>query len=62
MSPDERTEMLERMQSLHTEIAAEIEKPTLDPGRLMRLQAAGVNQCIVALRLLLGDSRGSTVS
>jgi len=34
------------MMALHNEIATEIEKPQMDPGRLMRLIAAGVNQLL----------------
>ena len=56
MNLQERTEMMTRMLALQAEIAAEIEKPTLDPGRLMRLTAAGMNQCIVALTVLMTDS------
>jgi hypothetical protein len=49
--------MMGRMLDLQQEIAAEIEKPELDPGRLMRLTAAGVNQCIMAMAVLLSDAQ-----
>ena len=43
------------MLALHDSIADEIEKPQIDPGRLMRLMAAGVNQLLfVQARQLMG--------
>jgi len=53
ITPDERYEFVDRMLELHEEIAGEIVKPEMDPGKLMRLTAAGVNQCIMGVATLL---------
>ena len=54
-SDDERQQFLESILKLHEEIADEISKPQMDPGRLMRLTALGVNHCLVGIATLLGN-------
>lgn len=48
--------MIEGMLALHMEIASAIEQPQIEPSHLMRLLAAGVNQCLVALITILMKS------
>jgi len=49
----DRAAMVDGMISLHSEIQTEISKNPLDPSRLMRLQGAALNQCLIALAALL---------
>lgn len=53
ITQEDKQQMVSAMIALHAEIQAEIEKDTLDPARLMRLQGAAINQCLVALAALL---------
>ena len=55
MTSEEKKIMIERMLALQEEIFEEIEKPSLDPKRLMRLTAAATGQCVVALTVLLEE-------
>ena len=57
VTSEEKKIMIERMLALQEEISEEVEKPSLDPGRLMRLTAAATGQCVVALAALLEDRR-----
>ena len=49
----DRQDLVNAMLILHDEIAHEIERPRMDPARLMRLQSAAVNQCLVGISALL---------
>lgn len=53
ITPEDRQQMVSAMLALHGEIQAEIEKDQVDPARLMRLQGAALNQCLIALASLL---------
>ena len=50
---EDREAMVAGMIALHSEIQAEITKNPLDPVRLMRLQGAALNQCLIALAAML---------
>ena len=52
ISPQDRQEFADSMLALGQEITKEIECPEMNPGRLMRLTAAGVNQCLLGLATL----------
>ena len=60
VTPDERQEFVDRMLELHEEIATEIAKPELDPGKVMRLTACGVNQCLMGIATLLVKDQPSS--
>lgn len=55
VTPDDKRDMARQMLVLHEQIRVEIESEQVDPGRLMRLIGAGVNQCMVALATILSD-------
>jgi hypothetical protein len=50
---EDRQAMVSGMIALHSEIQTEIEKDEVEPARLMRLQGAALNQCLIALAALL---------
>ncbi len=51
----DKTAMVQGMIALHGEITKELDQTPVDPARLMRLIAAGTNQTLVALAVLLSD-------
>jgi len=53
ITQEDRQAMVAGMIALHAEIQTEIEKDQIDPARLMRLQGAALNQCLVALASIL---------
>ena len=57
VTPSDKQALVESMLELHQEIAKEIERPRMDPSRLMRLNAAAANQCLVALSALLVEAK-----
>jgi len=54
-SESNRREMASQMLDLHHQIQDEVQKDTVDPGKLMRLTAAGVAQTLMAQALTLSD-------
>jgi hypothetical protein len=57
-TPSERDRFLASLWDLHSEIAAEVVKPEIDPGKVMRLTALGVNHCLVGVATLLVEEAG----
>ena len=50
---NDKKAMVAAMIDLHREITLEIQEDQLNPGKMMRLLGAGMNQCLVALTHLL---------
>ena len=48
-----RKQFVDKMYELHQEFASALSESTMDPARVMRLTATGVDFCIVALAELL---------
>lgn len=48
LTDEGRRSMAQSMLRLSQEIMAHVEQDKIDPGKLMRLMAAGVAQCLVA--------------
>lgn len=58
INQEDKRAMVSAMIALHGEIQTEIEKDQLDPARLMRLQGAALNQCLIALAAILSSPEG----
>jgi hypothetical protein len=55
ITSEDKQAMIDSMMDLHNEIAKEIEKEQIDPGLMLRLLGAGMNQSLVALGVLLAE-------
>lgn len=54
---DARSQFVESIYELHSELASALEQEPMDPARVMRLTAHGVDYCMTALAVILEDSR-----
>lgn len=55
ITAEDKQAMIDSMMDLHSEITKEIEKEQIDPGLMLRLLGAGMNQSLVALGVLLAE-------
>lgn len=59
LSNDERRRFVDSLWELQEEISRESTKPTIDPSKLMRLMALGINHCLVGVGTILMSSPSS---
>lgn len=52
---DAKSQYLQGVHDLHEQIENEVNKSKMDPGRLMRLMAIGINHCLVGIANLMTE-------
>lgn len=56
LSPDERRKLASVMLDLSQEITEQADRSQVDPGRLMRLMAMGIAQCLIVQAAQISDA------